>query len=768
MIESKALVNILFLQVDHMNYFSKKFLLITHELTYTGAPRSLLNLAKCLLEEGHTVAVWSLETGEFFREFTALGIDVTYVTLKEIEGKDGQKTISGYDCVIAGTVFCLDVALATQETTTTALYLGEAANIRKIVSDFSIDASKLKKVKNIVCVSSYAKKRIERFTGREDVYVIHNYVEDYNFRGEMFTRKPGPVNFIVSGTIEPRKGQDIAIKAFRSISGEDADKKNARLYLLGKAPAWSRKFFKSLDIGGRVFYRNEIQERTDLLEYYKTMDVFIVSSRDEACSMVALEAAMLGKAVIVSGHVGAGYITDKEYRFKSGNADELAKIMRRFVEKPELIAEAGRFSREAYKKYAVKSVVKHELKKYLGDLGMLSESEAGKSINKKDISKGSETEDKLNVSREISRLKTIIGAHERELAREHKKVVPIVLATESKYAPFAATVIQSIYENRSSKAFYSIYILYDDTMTHYMYNMLEGIDHEGMSVHLLDVKECFDEKELYLSGHYSMQMYYRWLIPELFDCYKKVLYLDCDVAVLSDPAKLMELDLHSKSVGMVCNTVRNSFRSYVEETLGLQTDEYYNSGVILFNTKEFNKRKIRKKCMEFIGRDRDLLCPDQDAINVVCKGDIYRMPDEWNFQWHHLIKGVEIGGFTADFRERYEKVIKDGPKIIHYTSYVKPWNERNIKYADVFWKYFEKTPCYDYAMKKYGYGRKGLERGKNPIASGRIEESVHYQERIDFLQYSLDETRNSSTYRIGRMITAVPRRLRHIFTGAPI
>ncbi len=752
-----------------MNINSRSFLLITHELTYTGAPRSLMNLAKCLLEEGHTVTVWSLETGEFFREFTALGIDVTYVTQSEIESPEGQNAISDFDCVIAGTIFCMDAALAAEKQTSVVLYLGEAANIKKIVSDFSIDVSKLKKIKNIVCVSSYAKKRIESFTGRDDVKVIHNYVEDYSYKGEMFQRKPGPVKFMVSGTIEPRKGQDIAIKAYRSLFPDTNDKKKASLHLLGKAPVWSLKYYKTLDIGKGVQHCNEIKRRTDLLKLYNEMDVFIISSRDEACSLVALEAAMLGKAVIVSSHVGAGYITQKENQFKSGDAKDLARVMKRFTDNPELITEAGRFAREAYKKYAVKSVVKKELMAYLKNIGVLScdpfeegdiSGNTGKCSEDYSFSEGA--------NNGISRIKAAIKDHESSLNEERRSVVPIVLATESKYAPFAATVIRSIYENRSKRAFYNIYILYDDTMTHNMYTMLEGLNYGGMSVHLLDVQDCFDKDELYLSGHYSMQMYYRWMIPELFDNYEKVLYLDCDVVVLSDPAKLVKTDLHEKSVGMVCNTLRTSFRSYVEDTLGLGTNEYYNSGVILFNTKEFNKKNIRKKCMDYISRDRDLLCPDQDAINVVCKGDICRLPDEWNFQWHHMIKGVEIGGFVADFKERYERVLEEGPKIIHYTSYVKPWNEKNIKYADIFWSFFEKTPCFEYVMKKYGYGQKGLERGAGPIASGRIEESVHYQERIDFLQHSLDETRNSKTYRIGRAITAIPRRLRSILTGAPV
>ena len=54
----------------------KKVLLISHEMSYTGAPRSLLNMAKVLQKEKIKVSVWSLETGEFEREFAKEKIEV--------------------------------------------------------------------------------------------------------------------------------------------------------------------------------------------------------------------------------------------------------------------------------------------------------------------------------------------------------------------------------------------------------------------------------------------------------------------------------------------------------------------------------------------------------------------------------------------------------------------------------------------------------------------------------------------------------------------
>ena len=682
---------------------------------------------------------------------------MTYISQEEFGSSVVQNAIKNFDLVIANTVFCTEAAYEAQKYTKTVLFLGEARNIKKIISDHSIDIEKLKAVKNIACVSMYAKRALSAFLGRNDITVLHNYIEDYNHRGE--PRKPDEkkVRFIVSGTVEPRKGQDLAIKAFVELTPELRAK--ASLHIVGKAPTWSQKYFKSLDFGAGVFYRNEIQNRIELLEYYKKTDVFIVSSRDEACSLFALEGAMLGKALIISTHVGASYICNKKYHFKSGDAKALREKMELFLKEPDLITEAGRENRKRYKSFAAKENTKNELRAYLKNLG----------LTKGDDPTGPVSGRKAQKNPEIEKLRRNIKRENKGLNTGGKTVIPVVFATDTNYAPFAATVIKSVVDNGSKEHFYSFYVLYDDNLTYGMYELLQSLRGDGFSVNMVDVSSCVEQENLYLSGHYSMQMYYRWLIPELFGFFEKVLYLDCDLAVQDDVAKLLDIDIGNNYVGMVNNTVRTSFKNYVEENLGLPVDDYYNSGVILFNTKAFTSKRIKEKCVDYINRDRDLLCPDQDAINVCCKGHIYRLPDRWNFQWHHMIPGVEIGGFTSDYKKRYEKTLNEGPAIIHYTSYRKPWNEPGLKLADVFWKYFREIPGFDRLMKRKAYGKKGvIKASAGVMPAGRVEDSIHYKERIEFLQNSLDETRNSATYKIGRAITAVPRRVRHMLTGAPV
>ena len=79
---------------------NKKILLISHEMSYTGAPRSLLNLAKILKESGMEVNVWTLENGNFQKEFEKERIQVKVMpeVIKEDE-------IRQYNLIILNTFF---------------------------------------------------------------------------------------------------------------------------------------------------------------------------------------------------------------------------------------------------------------------------------------------------------------------------------------------------------------------------------------------------------------------------------------------------------------------------------------------------------------------------------------------------------------------------------------------------------------------------------------------------------------------------------------
>ena len=85
-----------------------------------------------------------------------------------------------------------------------------------------------------------------------------------------------------------------------------------------------------------------------------------------------------------------------------------------------------------------------------------------------------------------------------------------------------------------------------------------------MTIRLWDVRKCFEGVNLYSVGHYSRQMYFRWLIPEIFSKYDKVLYLDCDLVVRRNIGELYETNIHDNYIGAINNFLRSNLENYVK------------------------------------------------------------------------------------------------------------------------------------------------------------------------------------------------------------
>jgi glycosyltransferase involved in cell wall biosynthesis len=81
-------------------------------------------------------------------------------------------------------------------------------------------------------------------------------------------------------------------------------------------------------------------------------DVVVVPSRDESCSLVALEGAMMGKPLIVTENVGAKYLVNDLNGWVVRTEDEvsLRKAFIEAIDKPELLKAMGKASRIEYLK----------------------------------------------------------------------------------------------------------------------------------------------------------------------------------------------------------------------------------------------------------------------------------------------------------------------------------------------------------------------------------------------------------------------------------
>lgn len=337
---------------------SKRIMLLSHEMTYTGAPNSLLNLAILLKSHGNRISVFTLKPGDFAKEFLKKGICVNAI----LESVFNFPSLSGYDLIIANTIFCSSFAIKAQRFAPTVLYIREAQNLPDIISDCGLNSECLSLAENIVCVSEYAERFIRNNYNVKNLLVLHNFLnKPILYKPKKNISKDGKIHFLVAGTIEKRKGFDVALNALNLLS--DDIRQQAVLHLAGKKPEWSRKYWEHLrfDIPG-VVYHGEITDKRKMFRLYDDINCVIVTSIDESCSLTALEGAMHGRALIVTENVGAKYIVNGNgFIVKTGSAESLAEAMSFMVNNSSELEFMGKRS---YKNFQNTSVPKIYYEKF--------------------------------------------------------------------------------------------------------------------------------------------------------------------------------------------------------------------------------------------------------------------------------------------------------------------------------------------------------------------------------------------------------------------
>ncbi|MCR4762130.1 MAG: glycosyltransferase [Lachnospiraceae bacterium] len=341
-------------------------LLISHELTYSGAPAALLRMARSLIALKYPVDVWSLSDGEYRKEFESAGIPVRIMPYPDCSTAEMLLALQPYQLVIANTIFCAPIANLAKQYVPTVLFLREAMNLPDLLTKNFIPREVIEQADRIACVSEYARSFIESTYHPANITVLQDYVEDEydsidtKAASTVHTR----IRFLISGTLEQRKGQAFALETFLSLP--EPLRSRAELHMIGRKPQWSKEYWSNLplDVDG-IYEHEEITDRIRLLQFYSSMDVVLIPSTDESLSLVALEAAMLGKAVILSDHVGAMSLFSREDIFPVGNRDALRSMMESYIKDPEKYIADGKKNRESYLLHASEKVYLSNLSQWI-------------------------------------------------------------------------------------------------------------------------------------------------------------------------------------------------------------------------------------------------------------------------------------------------------------------------------------------------------------------------------------------------------------------
>lgn len=269
-------------------------------------------------------------------------------------------------------------------------------------------------------------------------------------------------------------------------------------------------------------------------------------------------------------------------------------------------------------------------------------------------------------------------------------MIPIVLSSDHNFIMPTGVSISSLLKN-SDGEIYDINILISEDVTPSDKLILSSIvEHTESKIHFKLVKDLIDTA--YEVRGITKAAYFRLYIPWLFPDYKKIIYLDGDIVIKKGLKKLYDIDLSDNYIGGVKDIWKSSeFIKYID-SIGLNWDDYINSGILLFNAK-----KMREDRLDF---QFNKLCKlqfeyqDQDILNTVCKNKIQYISPAFNFNAFWFKDCINNPDFIKKRYNENNISMLQNIHIIHYCG-AKPWNNYNdYLWADWLIEY-KKTPFYD-------------------------------------------------------------------------
>lgn len=275
--------------------------------------------------------------------------------------------------------------------------------------------------------------------------------------------------------------------------------------------------------------------------------------------------------------------------------------------------------------------------------------------------------------------KSITNTHHYKYNTKTDNIVHIGYGIDNNYARCTGTSIASICLNNKNINFSFHIVAYKfDISTKEKFKLLAKKYSIDINIYEIDITYL---KNLPTKKNLPLSMYFRLILPIILPKIKQIIYLDADVICLNNINKLFYCNLKKSIIAAVSDLEQINIERI--QSLKLKNHIYFNSGVLLINIDKWNKYNISEKILKLLNiniGNKNILFPDQDALNIVLTQNVTYLPKEYN---------------CIDFNNIEKKHIV----FLHFTANPKPWhlawsvNKQCNKFnANLYQKYEQQTP----------------------------------------------------------------------------
>lgn len=315
---------------------SRAALLISHELSMTGAPVALLEMAKQLKEMGTTAVVTCPSDGPLREETESRGIPAVIIPQLFEEG-----TLSDiadlFDFIVVNTLVCCPAVRELNGADIPVLWwIHETEEAYGNCTDImpAVLLSNITAVTAGPRAGAFLKKHRPLYEAEELPYAIPDFYTSGENKRTGKKADGGVVTFALIGTLEPRKGQDILLDAINTLC--EGEYGRCRFIFVGEDaghPVTDRVRKAVSEEHSNLEYIEYIG-RDEMPSFYDGIDCLICASRDDPMPMTVTEACMTGRAVICSENTGSAALLeryDAGIIYHNDDPEELASCIRQVI-----------------------------------------------------------------------------------------------------------------------------------------------------------------------------------------------------------------------------------------------------------------------------------------------------------------------------------------------------------------------------------------------------------------------------------------------------
>lgn len=329
---------------------AKSILFVSHELTGTGAPYLLAEAVRIAIENGSKVTVVSPMDGPLHQIFAALGATVVIDDSFKFDSFGFRRFAKKFDLVFINTVAAASAVCALATTRIPVVWW-----IHEGYFDIDIASKAMPRrlPDNVMAfvAHKYCTKALLRFGFDYSPAVLRYGLFNCGTENAAVPHQADGIVFALVGTVAPRKGQDVFIKAVKLLRPEVRSK--ARFVIQGSHPI--QDFYREVTTSAKDIGEIEFREplpHSEMATFYSGVSCVVIPSRDDTFPLIAQEASTFGIPAIVSDHTGAAIDFAggplAKLVFKSESAGELSEMMHGFISDPATLTAFGMAAKQKF------------------------------------------------------------------------------------------------------------------------------------------------------------------------------------------------------------------------------------------------------------------------------------------------------------------------------------------------------------------------------------------------------------------------------------